>query len=320
MAIESENAAGLPPFEVVGRRSAPAIIVLGGLSANRHICSSATDSRNGWWEAMAGPGRPLDTARYQLVGIDWLDGGCDATNRPARIVTTHDQADAIAAVLDALGVSRAYAIVGSSYGGMVALAFAEKYADRAERLIVIGAAHEPHPMSTAIRSIQRRIVELGLDTGRKADALALARSLAMTTYRSAREFAARFASHPVAQHAATAEFPVESYLKHHGQQFASAWRPERFLALSLSLDLHRISPRNIRTPATFVAAEGDSLVPREQMADLAARVSGPSQLIDLPSLTGHDSFLTEAEPLSEILRAALSTITAASVTRPLGWL
>lgn len=312
MLVASEIAAELPPFEVVGPRGAPTIAVLGGISANRHVCSNGADSRPGWWEVMAGRGRALDSTRYQLVGVDFLDGGRASDGRPERIVTTHDQADALAAVLDSLDIDRVHAIVGASYGGMVALAFAERYPDRLGRLIVIGAAHEAHPMSTALRSIQRQVVELGLETGRAREALSLARSLAMTTYRSAREFAERFDSAPVAHTERSAEFPVESYLKHQGERFASTWRPERFLALSLSGDLHRVTPSAIQTPTTLVAAEGDSIVPREQIAELARRIAGPCRLVDLPSDNGHDAFLTEPAALGGILEDALN----ASVLSP----
>src|SRR6185436_9413818 len=106
MLAATDNAIELPPFEVVGPRNAPTIVVLGGISANRHICANGADTRPGWWEAMAGRGRSLDTARYQLVGVDFLDGGRGDDGRPERVVTTHDQADAIAAVLDVLGIER----------------------------------------------------------------------------------------------------------------------------------------------------------------------------------------------------------------------
>lgn len=305
MLVASESTIELPPFEVAGVRGAPAIAALGGISANRHICANGADGRPGWWEAMAGRGRALDTTRYQLVGFDFLDGGRRDDGRPERIVTTHDQADALAAVLDSLGIDRLHALVGSSYGGMVALAFAERYPQRVERLVVIGAAHEAHPMTTALRSIQRRTVELGLDTGRVRESLTLARSLAMTTYRSPREFAARFDSRPVSRTENHAEFAVEKYLNHHGERFAATWRAERFLALSLSGDLHRVEPANITTPCTFVAAEGDAIVPREQIAALAAGVRGPNTLVDLPSDNGHDAFLTEPETLGAIIAEAL---------------
>jgi homoserine O-acetyltransferase/O-succinyltransferase len=306
MSFASEILIDVPPYEVIGPRSAPTIVVLGGISANRHVCGNGVDPSPGWWEGIAGRGRALDTNSFQLVGCDFLDGGRGPDGRPERIVTTHDQADAIVAVLDEIGVNRVAAVVGASYGGMVALAFAERYPDRLERLVVIGAAHRAHPMTTALRTVQRRVVELGLETGREHDALALARSLAMTTYRSAREFAERFDCVPTSLTQNDAVFPVESYLRHHGERFAARWRPERFLALSLSGDLHNVTPRDISVPSVLVAAEGDAIVPRGQIEELNAAIGGPSQLVDLPSRYGHDAFLTEPDTLGAILRSALS--------------
>src|SRR5205085_3496832 len=256
----------VPNYELVGPPGAPVVVALGGISASRHVCESAVaeGGEPGWWEGVVGRGKAVDTAHFRVLGIDWLDGGRASDGRPARAVTTHDQADALAATLDHLGIARAHAVVGASYGGMVALAFAERYPERVERLVVISAAHETHPVSTALRAVQRRVVELGLETGRARDAMTLARALAMTTYRGSREFVERFDARPEHVDGGSATFPVESYLLHHGEKFAVSWRPERFLALSLSADLHRVEPAAVRVPATLVAAEGDAIVPGEQ--------------------------------------------------------
>lgn len=304
--VASEPELELPPYEVIGPRGAPVVVALGGISANRHVCANAVDGRPGWWEAVVGPSRAIDTTRVQVLSFDWLDGGRADDGRPERLVSTHDQADALAAVLDEIGVSRVQAIVGASYGGMVALAFAERYPHRVESLVVISAPDAPHPMSTAVRSVQRRVVELGLDNGCASDALSLARALAMTTYRSAGEFAERFDARPSRCTDNDAVFPVEEYLLHHGQRFAAAWRPERFLALSLSGDLHRVDPSTIRTPTVVVAAEGDAIVPRVQLEALAAKLNA-GRLVDLPTTTGHDAFLTEPAALGAILTSALNT-------------
>jgi homoserine O-acetyltransferase len=189
---------------------------------------------------------------------------------------------------------------------MVGLAFAERYPKRVERLVAISAPHEPHPMSTALRALQRRIVRLGLETSRTKESLAIARGLAMTTYRSAREFAERFASAPVALTENDATFPVERYLEHHGECFAGRWTAARFLALSLSGDLHRVEPEAIRTPTVLVAAEADTIVPRAQLDALAGRLGGPCRVVDLPSRYGHDAFLTEPARLDAIIASALS--------------
>jgi homoserine O-acetyltransferase len=188
---------------------------------------------------------------------------------------------------------------------MIALAFAELFPGRLERLVVISAAHRAHPMSIALRSLQSRVVELGLDTGRSVEALAIARGIAMTTYRTAGEFALRFAETPALTDG-RATFEVERYLEHCGARFAAAFPPERFLALSLSADLHRVAPENIRVPATIVAAEGDTLVPEEQLLELAGRLGAPARLLHIATRRGHDAFLTEPEQVGRILAGALS--------------
>ncbi len=295
-------------YELVGPPGAPVIVALGGISATCHVTSNEIDGSPGWWDDIAGPNRAIDTNRFRVLGVDFIDGGRTRDGRPARTVTTRDQADAVVRALDAIGVEQVHAIVGASYGGMVALAFAEAYPDRVERLVAISAPHETHPMTTALRAVQRRIVELGLSTGETREAMVIARGLAMTTYRSREEFAERFDSAPVEQGPGTATFPVERYLRAHGERFAARWTAERFLALSLSGDLHRVNPRAIRTPSTIVAAEGDAIVPREQLETLVSRLAGPAQLIDLPSTRGHDAFLTEPIALGRILDRALATI------------
>lgn len=303
----TQPSARLPRYEVVGPAHAPLVVVLGGISASAHVTATPDDPTPGWWNDIVGVGKGIDTARYRVLGVEFLDGGRRADGRPSSTITTHDQADAIARVLDSLGVSRVQAFVGASYGGMVALAFAERYPDRLERLVAISAPHEAHPMSTALRSLQRNIVKLGLESGRVDEGLSLARGLAMTTYRSAREFGERFDVAPVEHAENDAVFDVERYLAHHGKRFASTWAAERFLALSLSGDLHRIDPRNIRVPSVIVAAEGDAIVPGEQLERLAGEIAAPTRLLHVASRCGHDAFLTEPDAISSILEVAIST-------------
>lgn len=285
--------------QIIGPDHAPVVVVLGGISASAHVGT--------WWSDVVGPGKGIDTTRHRVLSIDYLDGGRRADGRPRSTITTHDQADAVARVLDSLGIARVQAFVGASYGGMVALAFAERYPERLARLVVISAPHESHPMSTALRALQRNIVKLGLESGRPREALALARGLAMTTYRSAREFADRFDTTPVEREENDATFDVERYLAHHGRRFAEQWAAERFLALSLSGDLHRVDPAKITVPTVIVAAEGDAIVPGEQLEALAATIAAPTRLVHLASRTGHDAFLTETAAISSILEVAIST-------------
>lgn len=294
-------------FEVTGPPDAPLVVVLGGISATRHVTATHDDAATGWWQDVVGPRRAIDTTRFRVLSIDYLDGGRAPDGRPRRIVTTHDQADALAGALDTLGEGSAGAVIGASYGGMVALAFAERYPERLEQLVVFGAAHKTAPMTTALRAVQRRVVELGLDTGEVTRSLVLARALAMTTYRSAREFAERFAAAPDECRPGGSTFPVERYLLHHGERFASWFAPERFLALSLSADLHAVDPSQIRTPALLIAAEDDAIVPPEQIHELAARLAGPVRIAPMRTRHGHDAFLADPDVIGPILSAELST-------------
>jgi homoserine O-acetyltransferase len=293
----------LPEYEVIGPKDAPVVVALGGISANRHICSNDADPSRGWWEDVARSS--LQPPAFRLVGIEFIDGGTGADGRPEREITTTDQADAVAAVLDQLSVERVHALIGASYGGMVALAFAEKYPERVERLVVISAAHRTHGITLALKVLQRRIVELGLDTGRARDGVILARGLAITTFRTERDFDRRFSRHPERSEGSAVVFPVESYLRHHGEKFADRFSPARFLALSLSGDLHNVDPSRVTARTTLVAADGDRNVPRELIDELASQLGGPSRIVELKSEIGHDAFLTETEAMSRILRDAL---------------
>lgn len=296
-------AGATPRHEIVGPPGAPVIVALGGLSAGAHVTSAGGDGTPGWWEEVVGPGRALDTGRYRVLSIDWLDGPGDGVHDAP---TTHDQADALARALDAAGVRRARLVVGASYGGMVALAFGERYPERAEGLVVISAAHESHPMSTGLRAIQRRIVRLGLACGREREALALARALGMTTYRSAAEFGERFAPVEPARGEDGITFASERYLLHQGGRISGHFDARRFLALSLSLDLHRVDPAAVRVPTLLVAADHDALVPREQIEQLARRLGAPCLLARIETRVGHDAFLAEPEKVGRILAGAVA--------------
>ena len=290
---------------LAGDPQSPLVVAFGGISAGRDVVARE-DGTPGWWHAMAGPGLPLDTDRFAVLGIDWLGGrGASSRLAPELWLDTRDQARAAAAVLDHLGVARAHAVTGASYGGMVALAFAATFPERLARLVVTGAAHESHPMATAARAVQRKIVRLGLQTGRAHEAMALARELAMTTYRTQTEFAARFAGPPelVDGHP---KFPVERYLEHHGRRFAEAFDPQGFLHLSESLDLHRVDPAAIATDATLVAILEDTLVPPWQMDALARGMAGTARVVELHSSYGHDAFLKPDADMLAAMRLALA--------------
>lgn len=285
-------------WRLIGAEGAPVHAVLGGISATRHVAAVAEDEPAGWWQAQVGPGRPFDLARCQVLSFDWLgrDGSLDAP------IATQDQADALAVLLDHLGLARLASVVGSSYGAMVALAFAERYPALVERLVVISGGDCADPYAAAWRALQRKVLELGQD---RPEAVALARQFAMLSYRTPEEFAQRFDAEPRWQdgHLRCA---AEDYLEAAGARFAAVFSPIALRRLSESIDQHRVDPTRIHTPATVIAVEEDRLVPLPSLRRLALALGGPAEFAVIRSLYGHDAFLKEPEQIARLLSRALA--------------
>jgi len=283
---------------VAGEVGAPAVVALGGISASRFVCRGE-DGGAGWWPGLVGARCAVDPERHRVLGLDFA---ADPSGRCAP--TTEDQARVLAAALDCAGIDRVHAIVGASYGGMVALAFAASFPARVSRLAIISAGAEPHPAASAARELQRRIVALGLRSGHADEALAIARGMAMLTYRTPEEFDARFrggldSEDPLA--------PSEAgrYLRARGAAFRAVMSPERFLSLSGSIDRHRIGAGAIACPALLVGATSDQLVPPAQMRVLAQLLGGETRLHLLDCLEGHDMFLTQASAVGDLIKPFL---------------
>jgi len=290
-------------YELHGPAWGPPIVVLGGISAGRHLRPTALSPDPGWWPGVVAPGGALDPGRHRLIGIDYV-GGPASRIELGHPISTQDQATVLAGLLDQLDIGRV-TLVGSSYGGMVGLAFAALFPERVTRLAVICAAHRTHPMATALRTIQRRAVRFANGLGHAEAGLSLARAIAMTTYRSAIEFDARFDAVPSVTDG-VARFPVESYLEARGDEFATRFDPEGFLRLSESIDIHSVDPAEIRTPTTLVSFDTDVLVPGWLAEELATTAPGVTRHVEIRSDYGHDGFLKEATLVSDVIRSTLS--------------
>lgn len=293
-------------WRLAGISGGPVVAALGGISAHRAVYSSGLT--RGWWDELVGPDRALDSRRFRVLGFDFLGGSGDtsspSTQTPFPSISTYDQAEVLLRLLNHLGISGLHAIVGASYGGMVALAFAERFADRVGRLLVIGASDCTHPMATAWRCVQRQLLRFALRHGAGGEGVKLARALAMATYRSPEEFAARFRAPPRLAADGFA-FPVEDYLFARGADYAVRYRPEAFLCLSESIDLHAVAAERIRVPTTLIAVHEDQLVPLADARALCARLEGRGRLVEISSIYGHDAFLKEAAQLRPIFHSVL---------------
>jgi homoserine O-acetyltransferase len=293
-------------YRLIGNEQGPLVVVLGGISAHRIVSGSPGEH---WWPEMVGPGLGVDTRQYRVLGIDYI-GGRGQSSTPAAgasfpSISSYDQAKALGLVVQRLGARPLHAIVGASYGGMVALCFAEKYPQLIRHILVLSAADKAQVLSTAWRSVQRQIVREAIARGDGAAGLKLARALAMATYRSSVEFSLRFGGAPT-RGADRFRFPIEDYLFARGDDYVQKYRAESFLALSESIDLHSMDATQVQTPATLIAVREDQLVPFNDMQALSARLNGPRQLIEINSIFGHDAFLKESAALTPIIKQALA--------------
>ena len=190
-----------------------AVLLATGLSPSSHARSRPDAPEAGWWEAFVGPGLALDTDRFFVVCANVL-GGCYGSTGPASIdprtgkqfalafpsITIEDMAASQHLLMRHLGIERLYAAVGSSMGGMQALACAAEFPGAVERVVAISAAARSYPLSIAIRFIQRQAILADPDwNGGKyyggmppLHGMRVARELGMISYRGPGEWAPRF--------------------------------------------------------------------------------------------------------------------------------
>lgn len=273
-----------------GVRNGRPVVVLGGISASRVVASHGNDK--GWWPKIAGVGHAIDPEADLVIGIDFAPAYAPT---PVTI-TPRDQASILKICLDAL-IEEPVTIIGASYGGMIALAFAELYPRDVKNILVIGASHRAHPFGTALRGVQRRIVDFAYEAGHLSDGVSLARQIGMISYRSPLEFDDRFGNETA--NAVGDRFDVCEYLCARGAAFSMT--AERFISLSHSIDLHRIDPTKITVPTTLIAIESDLIAPPSDVEVLRDGLSGPVQYHCIQSRFGHDGFIKETETIAPLI-------------------
>lgn len=299
-------------YETWGRLDddrANAVLILTGLSPDAHAASSAEDPSPGWWEAMLGPGKPIDTDRWFVVCVNTL-GSCKGSTGPASInpatgepyrldfppLSVEDCADAAAHVVRALGIAQLACVIGNSMGGMVALAFLARHPGLARNHVNISGAARALPFSIAIRSLQREAIRLdpNWNGGRYDDAtypesgMRMARKLGVITYRSALEWDGRFGRVRLDSDRQDGdpfglEFEVESYLEGHARRFVRRFDPNCYLYLSRAMDWFDIADcggaagvdtlaalASIRVEkALVIGVQTDILFPLQQQEEIA---------------------------------------------------
>lgn len=275
-----------------GNQDGPKILCLGGISASR-IIADDDDGEKGWWRDLVGYGAAVDLNTYCIIGFDFLPGNDTDTIT----ITTRDQARALAYALSSLNIEFLQSFIGCSYGGMVALAFASLYPEKVGQLCVVSAADKAHPAAIAQRGVQRRILAMADSCGKPEEGVALARQLAMISYRSAEEFDQRFSGEAGPKNGDS--YDVCEYLIARGEQCAMSLHC--YMALSDSIDRHNIDPASICVPTLLIASDSDHLVFPTDMQRLQSGLNAPCEYHEISSLYGHDAFLKEAEAIGPVL-------------------
>ena len=283
-----------------------------------------------WWPGMFGRGRAFDLERQCVIGVNVL-GSCYGSTGPLSVdsrtgrpygaafplVTVGDMVRAQARLLDHQGVPRVAAVRGGSIGGMQALEWALRFPERVERCIAVGAT----PLSAlglALNHLQRQAIRLDPERG-----LALARALAMCSYKSAELFAERFARRPDRSgedptRSLDARYDVAGYLDHQGEIFLRRFDADSYLLLSKAMDnfdlarageAEEAALRRISAQVLLVGISSDWLFPAAEVRALAARMGAAGVNVgyaELESTHGHDAFLADAEKLAPIVGEALA--------------
>lgn len=305
-------------YSLYGDTSCPVVVVLGGITANRYVADSfeRSDASNniehgGWWGELVGTGKAIDTDKYCVVSFNYISSvrvETESRQSVTHSLTPADQAKVLKSLLIHLNITKSITIVGSSYGGMVGLSFAELYPADISHLLCISASDRSTHTARAIRSIQKGIFALAEGPEQDKKALALARQLSIIFYRTDDIFDVQFAIPELLQpldESTEYDNTIYSYLNHQGQKFANKTEVSNYVALLDSIDTHVISPEKIKCQCSFVAVPNDRLVSYESMRRLAHKVGEKAQFYRLESIYGHDAFLKEFQYLTNLLSKVL---------------
>jgi homoserine O-acetyltransferase/O-succinyltransferase len=310
-----------------------AVLLLTGLSPSAHAASNAEDPSAGWWEAMIGPGKAIDSSRWFVICVNSLgsDKGstCAASINPTtgeayRLdfpeLSLEDVANAAHAAVSGLGIERLACLIGCSMGGMSALAYMVLHPHSVRAHISVDTAPQAQPFAIAIRSLQREAIRLdphwnhgqyGADSYPE-DGMSIARKLGVITYRSAMEWNGRFArirldAEQRDDNPFGLEFEVESYLEGHAQRFVRTFDIAEYGDGSVMEGLKRIHIEQ----AMVIGVSTDILFPLEQQEQIAdgLRAAGATvEFVALNSPQGHDAFLVDIPNYSRAIGGFLARL------------
>jgi homoserine O-acetyltransferase len=328
--------------------SSNAILICHALSGHHHVAGIYKDEpkNTGWWDNMIGPGRPIDTNKFFVIGLNNL-GGCHGSTGPSSIdpqtgkpygasfpvVTVEDWVESQARLADLLGIQQFAAVVGGSLGGMQAMQWSLSYPERVRHVLAIATAPHLTAENIAFNDVARNAILTDPDFhgGNFYEhkvvpkrGLRLARMLGHITYLSDDAMADKFGRSLRAGklgYSYDIEFEIESYLRYQGDKFAAYFDANTYLLMTKALDY--FDPARAcegSLDKAFAAARADYLVvsftsdwrfspdrSREIVQTLLHNRLNVSYA-EITSTHGHDSFLMQHEHYHDVMRAYLDRI------------
>ncbi|MGC9453204.1 MAG: homoserine O-acetyltransferase MetX [Oceanipulchritudo sp.] len=337
-------------YETYGRLNEArdnAILVCHALSGDHHCAGihSLQDRKQGWWNNIIGPGKPIDTNRYFVICSNCL-GGCQGSTGPKSVnpatgtaynldfplVSIRDMVRAQHLLLtEGLGLKGLDAVIGGSMGGMQVLQWGIDYPDFVRKLVPMATTARQNAQAIAFNEVGRLAImqdpawnEGAYEEGRGPNVgLAVARMMAHITYLSDAGLQEKFGRDKIRRTGARsqfdAEFEVESYLRYQGQSFINRFDANSYLYLTKALDRFDLygesgrledQLRKIRARTLVVAFKSDWLFPPQQnraIVHALLRCGLEASYVELDLTLGHDSFLVHAPELYTVVRTFLNT-------------
>jgi len=321
-----------------------AVLVTHALAADSHVANHPGD-RPGWWDAVVGPGKPIDTDRFFVICPNLL-GSCHGTTGPSSLdpatgtvygprfprITVGDWVTMHAGLLDALGIYRLHAVAGGSIGGQQALELALRFPERVARVVVVAAAARLSAQGLAFNACGRTSVANDSNF-RGGDyygheppisGLSAARMMAHITYLSDEgmrdEFGRRRGdAQSAASDALGAEFAVGDFIAEQGRRFALDFDANSYLAITRAMDLYDAATwgngdlvkacERIRARVLLLSFDSDWLYPPKDCRELALALIRAGKRVhhaNIPSPHGHDSFLLGSSIMNNFVHAFLA--------------
>ena len=342
--------AALPAFELdyetygeLNAARSNAVLVCHALSGNHHVAGwHAGNPKNlGWWDNLIGPGKPLDTRKFFVVGVNNL-GGCFGSTGPMSpnpasgrpwgadfpVVTVEDWVAAQARLADRLGIEAWAAVIGGSLGGMQAMQWALEYPERIRHALAIASAPKLTAQNIAFNEVARQAIltdpdfhgghyyEHGVVPAR---GLRLARMLGHITYLSDDQMAEKFGRRlrqADLRYSYDVDFEIESYLRYQGDKFAGFFDANTYLITTKALDYFdpardyggRLAAALARAKAKFLVVSFSTdwrFAPERSREIVYGLVHNGLDVsyAEVESMAGHDSFLLDDPHYHAVLRA-----------------